>query len=131
MREKITHLDVALVKVYSNTFPVLNKDGIQYVMAKAVIKATIGKILKYKEDPYIERILIKLPDSIEYYIVSGKEIVWEVWPQCTPPYLQQVVFVKLDDLIDSIDIIFYDINQAIKDVIKGQLNQAAVLAEKN
>ncbi len=86
-------------------------NGEPHVIAKSIVKQLTETDYICGENPYIQRIIEKLPDDTILLPVVGKELLSKVWDN--PEDLKDVYFVKVKALIDHLEEIFPDANQGL------------------
>lgn len=76
----------------------------QYVIAKSVVKVLTETAYICGENPYIHKILERLPDTTVMLPVVGQALLSKVWDK--PEEQKDVYFVKVTALLDQLDNIF-------------------------
>ncbi len=83
-------------------------EGVLYVIAKSVVRALSTTEYLCGENPYIQRILTRLPAATCMLPVAGADLLGKIWDN--PGELKDVYFVQAATLIDNLDSIFPEIS---------------------
>ena len=86
-------------------------NGERFVIAKAVVKLLTDTDYLCGENPYINRIIEKLPEETMLLPVAGAALLSKVWYD--PGERKDVYFVKTSALIDQLAEIFPDADQTL------------------
>lgn len=96
-------------------------DGQQYVIAKAVVKVLTETAYLCGENPYIHKILERLPDDTVMLPVAGRELLSKVWVD--PEEKKDVYFVKVTALLDQLDNIFPQASPELLESVRQTMTQ--------
>lgn len=98
-------------------------DGVLYVIAKSVVRALSATDYLCGENPYIHRILARLPEATRMLPVAGADLLGMVWDN--PGEFKDVYFVQAATLVDDLDTIFPDVSpdrlDAARQVLRAHL----------
>ncbi len=100
----ITEAMVTCRSLHGQTIVYCRLDGQQYVIAKSVVKVLTETTYLCGENPYIQKILERLPDDTVMLPVAGRELLGKVWED--PGEQKDVYFVKVTALLDQLGNIF-------------------------
>jgi hypothetical protein len=98
-----------------------------YVIAKSIVKLLAETDYLCGENPYIQRIIEKLPEDMILLPVVGEELLSKVWDN--PGDQKDVYFVKATALIGHLEEIFPDAKQALLQAVR-QAMQGHIQSEK-
>ncbi len=102
-------------------------EGVRYVIAKSVVRALSATDYLCGENPYIQRILERLPEATRMLPVAGADLLGKVWDN--PGELKDVYFVQAATLTDELETIFPDVSpdrlDAARQVLRAHLSTLA------
>ena len=91
-------------------------NGEPHVIAKSIVKLLTDTNYLCGENPYIHRIIEKLPNDTILLPVLGEDLLGKVWDN--PGYKKDVYFVKAKALIDNLEGIFPDAKQDLLQAVR-------------
>lgn len=96
-------------------------DGQQYVIAKSVIKVLTEVAYICGENPYIHKILERLPEDTVKLPVEGRHLLSKVWDN--PDKKKDVYFVKALALIDQLNNIFPQASPELLKLVRTSMSR--------
>jgi len=91
-------------------------NGEPHVIAKSIVKLLTDTDYLCGENPYIHRIIEKLPNDTILLPVVGEDLLSKVWDN--PGDKKDVYFVKAKALIDHLEEIFPDARQDLLQAVR-------------
>lgn len=91
-------------------------NGESHVIAKSIVKLLTDIDYLCGENPYIQRIIEKLPNDTILLPVVGEDLLSKVWDN--PGDKKDVYFVKAKALIDHLEEIFPDARQDLQQAVR-------------